>query len=534
MARNPNRSLELQDAKIVTSRDGYVFDPAAFHWKLSRDRTISLQWVDGALSVTLAASFIKVLTHYAVLYSADHAGNMCDRFRTFALWMRNQKFGDRVTSGALISYRHTLDRKNEWYLGSISGFLATWVELGLPGVDDDVASLLDGWTLRGNIKGAAVQTQCPLMGALSDLEYEALQLRLLDGFELREVGLADFVLVTLFSGTGRRPSQLGDLKGGDLIEASSSDGLREFLLNVPRRKVRGGGWRVEFKAVALTPEIGSALSALIAENEAKLRTLCEGVGSDLLKLLPIFPAWNVVRDAIQDGSNALRQMLATDRAHVTTRAIRSRLERTVTALSVLSERTGKPIRVFPLRMRRTLGTRAAREGYGPLIIAELLDHSDTQNACVYTENVPEHVDAINEAVARQIAPRAQAFAGVLVRDEGEALRGSDPTSRVRTGGGGVAGTCGHFGFCGALAPIACYTCRHFQAWLDGPHDEVLQGLLIERERIQGITQDKGIAAINDRTIFAVTQVIQVCEARQTEMDRGIPCQKSFISYRGWN
>lgn len=523
MARNPSRSLVLQDANLVRSRDGYLFDPTASHWKLSRDTTISFKWTSGELSRALAESLVKVLTHYATLYSADHAYNLAGRFRGFSRWRYALKgMAEQITSSDLISYRSTLNVRNEFYLGALSGFFNVWVDLGLPGIDSDVQSLLDGWTIKGNIKGLAVQIKCPLRGPLSDLEYEALQQRLVDGFGRGDIDLADFVLVTLFCATGRRPVQLADLKGGDLIEATSSDGLREIVLNVPRRKVRGGGWRAEFKAVALTPEIGLAVSALIAENEAELRALYEGVGGEVLKLLPMFPAWNVVRDAIQDEGDPLCQALATDVSHITTRVMSGRLERTVAALSVPSERTGKSIRIFPLRMRRTLGTRAAREGYGSLVIAELLDHSDDQNARVYTENVPEHIDAINEALARQMAPLAQAFAGVLVRDEREAMRGGDPASRVRTDGGGVAGTCGHFGFCGALAPIACYTCRHFQPWLDGAHDEVLQSLLIERERIQRLTQDNGIAAINDRTIFAVTQVIQICEARQTEMDGGIP------------
>lgn len=518
---NPSASLVIQGTGTIKSRDGYPFEPTASHWKLSRDRTISLQWVFGVLSSTLAESLVKILTHYAIRYSADHTSNLCDRFRAFVIWVHNQKgLVDRITSSDLISYRHTLDRNHEWYLGSISGFLKVWAELGLLGVDADVPSLFEGWRLKGNVKGLAVQTKCPDKGALTDLEYEALQERLLEGFERDEIDLADYMLATLFCATGRRPAQLADLKGGDLVEARSSDGLREFVLNVPRRKVRGGGWRAEFKAVALTPEIGMAVRVLIAENEAKLRTLRSDARGEVLKRLPLFPAWKVIQDAVLNEGDALSELMATDAAHLTTPVMRLRLERTVAALSVISERTDGPIRVFPTRLRRTLATRAAREGYGPLIIAELLDHTDDQNARVYTENVPEHVDAINEAMARQLAPLAQAFAGVLVRSEREALRGDDPTSRVRTDSGSAAGTCGHFGFCGALAPIACYTCRHFQPWIDGPHENVLHGLLAERERIQQLTQDTAIAAINDRTIFAVTQVIQMCEARRSEVSTG--------------
>jgi hypothetical protein len=148
----------------------------------------------------------------------------------------------------------------------------------------------------------------------------------------------------------------------------------------------------------------------------------------------------------------------------------------------------------------------------------LLDHSDTQNVHVYTENVPEHLDAIDAAVARQLAPLAQAFAGVLIQGETEAVRGDDPTSRIRADNGAVTGICGHFGFCGALVPIACYTCKFFQSFLDGPHRLMLEGLLAERERVLRVTGDKTIAAINDRTIFAVAEVMRRCE--EVKKERG--------------
>lgn len=74
-----------------------------------------------------------------------------------------------------------------------------------------------------------------------------------------------------------------------------------------------------------------------------------------------------------------------------------------------------------------------------------------------------------------------------------------------------------YGFCGALAPIACYTCKSFQPWLDGPHQEVMDGLLEERQRIRQLTRDESMVAINDRTIVAVAEVIRRCEERRSEL-----------------
>jgi hypothetical protein len=57
---------------------------------------------------------------------------------------------------------------------------------------------------------------------------------------------------------------------------------------------------------------------------------------------------------------------------------------------------------------------------------------------------------------------------------------------------------------------------HFQPWLDGPHEDVYQGLLNERERVKEITGDIQIAAVLDRSI-AVADVIMRCAKRREEL-----------------
>ncbi len=154
-----------------------------------------------------------------------------------------------------------------------------------------------------------------------------------------------------------------------------------------------------------------------------------------------------------------------------------------------------------------------------MVIAELLDHSDTQNAGVYIENIPEHVESLDKAVGHQLARYAQAFAGVLVDAEVQANRGYDLSSRIKIDGEGI-GTCGSYGFCGANVPMPCYTCMHFQPWVDGPHQIVYEELLNERQRLLDVTGDKQIAAINDRSILAVANVIKRCQIRKEELAHG--------------
>ena len=209
--------------------------------------------------------------------------------------------------------------------------------------------------------------------------------------------------------------------------------------------------------------------------------------------------------------------------HRTGASISDALTKIVESLGVISVRTGEAINITPYRFRRTTGTRAAVEGHGELIIAELLDHTDTQNVGVYVQAVPEIVERIDRAMAFHLAPLAQAFAGTIVSSEADAIRGGDPSSRVCDPRFDPSmkpmGSCGSHGFCGAMAPVACYNCRSFQPWLDGPHEAVLDYLIAEREHLLA-GADIRIASINDRTILAVAEVVARCNQIKSSSAEG--------------
>ena len=133
------------------------------------------------------------------------------------------------------------------------------------------------------------------------------------------------------------------------------------------------------------------------------------------------------------------------------------------------------------------------------------------------------MDRIDRAIAMHLAPMAQAFAGVIIEDESQATRAGDPSSRICDPRFDATmrpmGNCGKHGFCGFLAPIACYTCVNFQPWLDGPHLAVLDYLIGERDRLASQT-DLRIASVNDRTIYAIAEVVRLCEAWRQEKSDG--------------
>jgi integrase len=493
--------------ELARTRSGVQFDPHAERWSF-RDSSdnVSLNFTKLRLVTDsfLMASKLTLLW-YAENMSPSHLMNMYQRLehliRVVAVG-RNKPLNE-ITSRDIINYRSTLSKRDSWYLGSLSGMLQKWHQLGYPGVTDDAVALLKQFRVEGNIKGEAVLTMDPEHGPFTDIEIQSIQAGLDRQLSDGQISLENYLLVYLYMLLGQRSIQYAGLKVCDVGVNLSKEGVPVYTLRIPRAKQRAQLSRSEFKNRVLIPQIGE----LLVEHTNQVRTEYAGKLPDPSEA-PLFPAK-------QNRANEPTGF----KFHRTSGSLADSLERTLNKLHVISERTGKPIHITATRFRRTVGTRAATEGHGELIIAELLDHTDTQNVGVYVEATPGIVERIDRAVAIQLAPLAQAFAGVLIADESQATRAGDPTSRVCDphfdSSMKPMGNCGKHGFCGSLAPIACYTCSNFQPWLDGPHEAVLSHLISERERVLA-TSDIRIASINDRTILAVAEVVRRCEEIRME------------------
>ncbi|MGP5202715.1 site-specific integrase [Psychrobacter aquimaris] len=503
--------------KIYAQTKGYSFYIEDDNWILDKNKTVYLTQLKSALKDEVLESVLKVLAFYASNSSPAHTANVASYF----LHMIKATGASEVTDTMLINYRAYLTTSKEYYLGTVRGFLRKWYELGYYGVDEDVVRLLDSWRIKGNRKGDAVKRQDPREGPLSDIELQAFNEGSVTAFEKSLITLDEFTIALVTSNTGRRPIQISHLRIMDILCGTNKRGDPFYILNVPRAK-HGEGFRVQFKHFAVTQDLWAILSA---QSKNAISLVEESLGINLnendYQQVPLFPDY--ARIAKVDSLFEFRALLASDKLHIAADKITDTLQFIVGVSGIKSERIDDDLPINARRFRYTTGTRAAREGFGELVIAELLDHKDTQTAGVYIKNIPEHVKRLDEAVGFHLAPYAQAFAGVLVDSERDAERGHDLSSRIRTEEGSNIGTCGEHGFCGANVPIPCYTCIHFQPWLDGPHKEVYQDLLDERERIKDITGDIEVAAILDRSIVAVADVIMRCEKRHAELkeQRGV-------------
>ena len=500
--------------ELVASKAGYSFDVWDYSWQLDKNNRVyvgaTLRYMDESLS----EGYVKTLTHYAINYSSAHVNNINDRF---AHYLRLTGC-DEITATSLINYRATLTNNIEWYLGVIRGFIRKWHDLGYPGVSDEVIELLDGWVLKGNIKGDVIKRLDPIKGPLSDIELQGFNEGAVQSFERGDISLTDMAMGLVISNTGRRPIQISHLRLKDVLNGKNKKDEPFYLLNVPRAKQRATGFRKQFKQFAITKELWVILTA---QAEYVVRSVDTSLGYELQKYdkseLPLFPDMTELKAITSPKS--LRTMLKNDQLHIKSKKVTEVCKTIADVAQLHSERTGELLNISSNRFRYTTGTRAAREGFGEMVIAELLDHSDNQNAGVYIENIPEHVESLDKAVGHHLACYAQAFAGVLVNAEEDAIRGDDLSSRIKIDGEGV-GSCGSHGFCGANVPIPCYTCIHFQPWLDGPHEVVYEELIAERNRLFDVTGDMQIAAVNDRSILAVADVIQQCTARREELTHG--------------
>ncbi len=428
------------------------------------------------------------------------------------LWLlrhlaRERPGAEAIRLADLMNYLASLPTKRRSRSTRAHRLIRYWVELGLPGIEDAAFEFAKESERYYDEKGRSVRTMDPRTGAYSDLEYNGLRTALHAAYAAGEIKHANYAICLLSLSIAPRPSQIALLKVRDLTVTRRQDGSKVYILAVPRVKQRREGPRSDLRVRELIPEVG----AILERQAHHVREVAIAAGIGEPDDAPMFPS------PVGRGFSAAA--LASVREHSTRDGIRDRLKHTIRLLKVRSERTGELIKATAHRCRRTLGTRAAEEGHGPLIIADLLDHTDTQNVMVYIETRPEVLRRLDRAFASALAPLAQRFAGVIrERDSDESENGIRDVCGVVADRGQpeAIGGCTRRSHCALTKPIACYTCRLFRPWLDGPHEALLESLLRRRERVAS----KGslrVAAANDQAILAVAEVVEKCHEMRSAL-----------------
>lgn len=498
------------DSKVTMSmsHNGFEFDYLSERWTLNRDVTLSVGFLDSFVQ-PLQEDIRETLVFYAETSSANHTSNIAKQLRFY------QKITGQndLTEQGFASFKNGAP-KNKWYrISVLRGMIRQMRYLGLDKhIDDAVFKLTDQWCLGGNDKGVAVLTLDPETGPFSDLEFEAIGLHAAYRYAEGKLSVDEYACLSIFKASGRRAVQIASIKCKDFSYSAKYTGTPTYVVLIPRAKIRGGKFRSILKPYALVNSVAQIVELHIKEQTAKVESaLGRKMTSEEKGELPLFIDVGTIKEIQLITPDALMDYLKSELLHIKTNNLINHLNSAVKKLKIISERTGNPLKSTSYRFRYTLGTRASREGAGTLTIANLLDHSDTQNVQVYVANSPEHAAQINKIMNQPLARYASAFAGKLVEDEDEANVENVGAARIPCREKDCdVGSCGTNSFCQDYAPIACYLCPKFRPWAHAPHHLILEWLVEERERLKADTNgDMQIVSINDRAILAVCQVIQL-------------------------
>lgn len=511
---HPNAGKSLPLPKQVLTRDGQSYNPESDRWTFSdqsKTYVFNFEILSSRCDPGLVSAVKNVLRNYLSEGAIPSARNILMSFNNFVQVVvpPDSAVLSSISSTDILNYKGSLQENQEQDFNILRGFFKVWNNLGYPGIEPEVSRLLKQIRQKGNGAYSCVLSMDPNKGPFTEVERQAIHSKLNDGYATGLINTRKYILSLLFLVLGPRPIQISALKIGDLKGIKTKDGtINGYKLFVPRVK-NSKSIRTEFKERSLVKDIGDLLSALTDQVK---RNRAERLDDDIdPEELPIFP------------SLYTRKWEPGFKYHSTGNNLSDEIRETFDVLNIPSERTGLQMTITPIRCRHDVATKLAEEGYGEQVIAETLDHSTTQWTGVYVKATDKIIERIDNAVAMQLAPLAQAFTGQIITNHHEAERGDDPSARIRRGpkrnpdDEGV-GICGKFGFCGGFVPIACYTCRNFQPWLDGPHEEILEELLRKREENLKITEDPKIVSGNDRTIYAVAQVVRQCNEIRKGME----------------
>lgn len=364
-----------------------------------------------------------------------------------------------------------------------------------PYFGNDVVIKLDNVVVGGNRKGEAVRSADPDAGPLTSGEVAALTAALRAAWLEKTMPINEQAALWLCLAFGANASQYALMREEDIVEEHLNGQVVATLVSVPRQKKRHSGPRDEFQTRKANRFVGRVIRELIEENRVRFPKV------KVDEPRPLFR-----RSFPRSDFDSMTEY----EWHLKGQQFTNLLRRAIKRIKVKS-RTGGELKLSPRRLRYTLATRMVDAGASKYALAAALDHSDLQNVDVYFDIDSSIVTHLDAAMAMALGERAQRFASV-VTTEREAINGTKGGSRRYFGNPQEnlfepIGTCGHTSFCNINAPYACYLCPKFQAWMDGPHEQVLDALIEGRAKREQLGLDPKIVALEDELITQVASVL---------------------------
>lgn len=409
-------------------------------------------------------------------------------------------------------------------------FLISWYKLGYSGVTKGAAlALTDLPQMPKTIRpaGSRVRSDNPNEGYYDQQDYDSLVSTYWDEYDKGDATLSATTARLYFAQYARRPQQLADLKIGDITDIGEFGGVIGRRIEFPgAKKADDGSFRSGLIEVQpMGDDLWQLSQLLIADVDIAWNYfLGRKLNQEELKLVPLFldyhreawkKRWN---EALLYHGGTNTDLFNSEYLHLSGRYL-SNLGKRLRLKPLVSAVTDDDLVEGAQRMRYTRVNQLLRMGVSREAIRHWMAHKYHSTTRIYGENIGEEARMINEAVAPLMSPLAQAFSGTLRDKESDATRGDDPSSRIELDGKIPVGSCGQYAYCDATVPIPCYRCNKYEPWVYGPHEEVLESLIV-RQRMEDAAFEKGsakrlLAPINlARDIAAVRGVIAACNARK--------------------
>ncbi|MFN4316894.1 site-specific integrase [Acinetobacter parvus] len=490
------------------TKAGYEFQINNDIWILDQNRTINWNLINIDLNPMVYEGFKLSIARLAEEVSSHHTFNCFMYFKQYLLSSEIYK-GGVITSNLILALKATLNKENEYKLGTIRALLRCWIEWNFNGLEKNLEHTLDRLVLSGNVKGKAVLHHCPYTGPYSLTEQQSLLVWAGNAFQKENLTLEEFCWFYSIYATARRPSQIRALRLCDLsIQSNGKEVIYE--INIPRAKQRNGMFREEFRSLRITEDIYLVLKNLteIVRKKA-LEHLKELKESELVQL-PIFMNFSRFYDCKNiHGFKAILNQTP-DFFHVSSADANYMSQVISRKCEAVSERTGDYIHFTPVRCRRTRATNLSRHGITGVQMAYLLDHSDTQQLKVYTAHTGELALRIFDKMNDAMTLLAMQFEGRITKNESEALRASDPSSRIFKSSGNQLGNCGGSPSCQA-GMKACLLCNQFQPLAYAPWDELFLEFVEELEQRKREGASELVLKSYDLQVAHIKAIMDACD-----------------------
>ena len=498
MDHNNSKNIEFRVPIFDTpalSSTGVEFDPNEDFWKLDRTAVLNFQKL---AEVCTSRFFVQVKTVAKILAETKNAYSASISFMQFRMLSQTVSEAqsaiiDVIDSESLTTW--LLRGNNRNYVAQLRIFtrVAKTFEANL--LTESAQHFLDNMNLSSHYNELeAVRNWDPNRGAFRPAEDLLIATKINEAFTEGKMSLREYFVMRMIRGFALRPSMLTSMKTCDI-----RDGGDVMHVRIPMAKQRGVQMRGQFMPwKPVSAGLADVIRIYLAEEVFPF------VAPSFRENAPLF--WNreMKRDQMVefDGSIA---------GHATLDNITSIFQKTMRRLNLVSPLTGEKIHNNPRRERHTYATHLAMNGADAAEIAINLGQSSASSCEPYIDATVSHFQSIENSVGTHYIAVGDRFIGNVMSQD------KDPNEfRIVNSKSDNVGTCSASG-CGAIdagvAPFACYICRKFNAWEDGPHQEILDELLKEQVSRRK-SNHADFAETTTDTIIAITDLIERINQRQ--------------------